>query len=101
MTTYTNRDIAIDFPSLPAGAVVTSISTTITYTSNYPSYTNELRIQVTPPAALGGVQSDLQVGQLLHQAPVPSLIGHLDLGEQETPPVTGCLNLEKPITTVA
>lgn len=61
LTTYTNKDIAINFPSLPAGAVVTSISTTITYTSNYPSYTNELRIQVTPPAALGGVQGDLQV----------------------------------------
>ncbi|MGO4773864.1 beta strand repeat-containing protein, partial [Flavobacterium sp. W22_SRS_FK3] len=55
-----NTNISINFPALPVGAVVTTISTTITYTSNNPSYTNELRIQATPPVSLGGVQTDLE-----------------------------------------
>ncbi|MDR7212676.1 T9SS sorting signal type C domain-containing protein [Flavobacterium piscis] len=56
-----NTNISINFPALPVGAVVTNIATTITYTSNSPSWTNELRIQATPPASLGASQTDLQV----------------------------------------
>ena len=52
--------ISINFPALPAGSIVNNISTFITYRSNAPSWTNELRIQATPPVALGAVQSDLQ-----------------------------------------
>lgn len=60
-TSYgSSGSISINFPTLPVGAVVTNISTYITYTSNSPSWTNELRIQATPPVSLGGVQSDLQ-----------------------------------------
>ncbi|MBC5840681.1 hypothetical protein H8R23_04620, partial [Flavobacterium sp. F-380] len=60
LTTYTNANISIVFPALPVGATVTGISTKITYTSNSPSYTNELRIEATPPVALGGTKTDLQ-----------------------------------------
>ena len=56
-----NTNISINFPALPVGAVVTNVSTTITYTSNAPSWTNELRIEATPPVSLGGVQNNLQV----------------------------------------
>ena len=53
-------NISITFPALPSGAVVTSTTTTITYTSFGASWTSELRIQATPPAAVGVVQTDLQ-----------------------------------------
>jgi PKD-like domain len=49
-TTYVgNTSIVIKFPSLPRGAVVTKISTTITYTANNSSWLSALRVRVTPP----------------------------------------------------
>ena len=63
-TSYSNTNISINFPSLPPGAVVTNISTTITYTSNSnfftSSFRSELRVRVTPPVAVGSQVTDIQ-----------------------------------------
>ncbi len=44
-----NISITIMVPALPAGAVVSSIKTTITYTANNTSNLSNLRVKVTPP----------------------------------------------------
>ncbi|MEP6806904.1 MAG: T9SS sorting signal type C domain-containing protein [Flavobacterium sp.] len=54
-----NTNITINFPTLPAGAVVTNTDITISYTSFNPSYLSELLVRATPPAAFGAAQSDL------------------------------------------
>ena len=55
-----NTNISIAFPALPAGAIVTSTTTTISFTSNAGSNRNQVRVRATPPAAVGAVQTDLQ-----------------------------------------
>lgn len=63
-TTYASgTNISINFPSLPAGAVVNSTSVTITFTANTGStnsWLSELRVEATPPATVGSVQAGLQ-----------------------------------------
>ncbi len=63
-TSYSNTNITINFPSVPPGAVITNITTTITYTSNTnifaTSYRSELRVRVTPPVAVGSQVTDIQ-----------------------------------------
>ncbi|WP_291286070.1 T9SS sorting signal type C domain-containing protein [Flavobacterium sp.] len=61
-TSYTgsgNVGFTINFPSLPAGAVVTATNVAISFTANAPSWKSELLVRVTPPATVGGVQTDL------------------------------------------
>lgn len=60
-----NKNITINFPSLPSGAVVTSTVTMITYKTNdllilLNSSLSNLRVRVTPPITVGGVQTDIQ-----------------------------------------
>ncbi|WP_264531645.1 T9SS sorting signal type C domain-containing protein [Flavobacterium sp. N502540] len=72
-TSYTgsgNVGFTINFPSLPAGAVVTTTNVAISFTANGPSYRNELLVRVTPPAAVGSVQTDLQPSALGSPGPV-------------------------------
>ncbi|TAE19658.1 MAG: T9SS C-terminal target domain-containing protein [Bacteroidetes bacterium] len=57
-------NISIAVPALPAGAVVTSTTTRITYTSISPSFRSELRVRATPPAAVGSLQDNLQPSTL-------------------------------------
>jgi hypothetical protein len=64
LTTYPNTNILVNFPTLPTGALVTKTSTTISYLSNGISYRSELRAQITPPAAVGSKQTDLQASTL-------------------------------------
>ncbi|URC13507.1 T9SS sorting signal type C domain-containing protein [Flavobacterium sp. B183] len=62
-TSYTgsgNVGFTINFPALPAGAVVTATNLSINFTANSPSYRNELLVRVTPPVAVGAAQTDLQ-----------------------------------------
>jgi len=60
-----NTNISIAFPSLPAGAVVTSTAVAITYTAvNLVSTRSDLRVRVTPPASVGAQQSDIQPSAL-------------------------------------
>ena len=61
-TSYTgagNQGITINFPALPAGAVVTSTNVKINFQSFSPSWISELFIRVTPPSAMGPIQNDL------------------------------------------
>ncbi|MFN5877808.1 MAG: hypothetical protein ACK44B_03000, partial [Flavobacteriales bacterium] len=51
---------SIAVPSLPAGAVVSSTNVQITFTAIGASFQSELRVQATPPATVGTVQTDLQ-----------------------------------------
>ncbi|WP_374174310.1 T9SS sorting signal type C domain-containing protein [Flavobacterium tructae] len=60
-----NTDISINVPSLPVGAIVTSTNVTISFRANGISFINELRVKVTPPTAVGGIQDELD--------PVPTL----------------------------
>ncbi|CAI2765829.1 T9SS sorting signal type C domain-containing protein [Flavobacterium collinsii] len=54
-----NTDIVINFPSLPAGAVVTSTNAIITYTAKGNSYLRELRVRIEPPVAMGAAIDDI------------------------------------------
>ncbi|MFH7003088.1 T9SS sorting signal type C domain-containing protein [Flavobacterium bizetiae] len=61
-TSYTgtgNKGITINFPALPAGAVVTSTNVKISFQSFSPSWISELFIRVTPPTAMGPIQNDI------------------------------------------
>ncbi|MCV9931979.1 T9SS sorting signal type C domain-containing protein [Flavobacterium sp. LS1R47] len=57
-----NKDIVINFPVLPAGAVVVSTNVTISFNTNGNSYLKELRVRATPPATVGGIQDDIAPG---------------------------------------
>jgi|GEM_PF-6138084 len=59
-----NTNISISVPALPAGSNVLSTVTQITYTSTSPSWRSELRVEATPPVAVGGAQTDLQPSAL-------------------------------------
>jgi hypothetical protein len=51
-TAYSDGDdINITIPALPAGAVYTGVTATISYTSNGSSHRDELRVRVNPPNA--------------------------------------------------
>ena len=54
-----NTDIAINFPSLPVGAVVTSTNASITYNTRGNSYLSELRVRIEPPVAMGSAIDDI------------------------------------------
>ncbi|OHT46688.1 T9SS sorting signal type C domain-containing protein [Flavobacterium tructae] len=54
-----NRDITINFPLLPAGAIVTGTDIKISFTAVAPSFKSELLVQVTPPVTVGAKQSNL------------------------------------------
>ena len=69
-----NIDVSINFPALPAGAVVTSVSTTITYTSHSPSWRSELRVQATPPTTFGTTQNDIQVSTLQNAGTITNAV---------------------------
>jgi hypothetical protein len=61
-TSYTgsgNKGITINFPALPAGAVVTSTNVKISFQSIGTSWISELFIRVTPPTAMGPIQNDI------------------------------------------
>ena len=56
----TGVDISVVVPAIPAGAVVSSTDVKISFTAIGASYQSELRVEATPPAAVGALQNDLQ-----------------------------------------
>ncbi|GIQ60460.1 hypothetical protein Flavo103_35960 [Flavobacterium collinsii] len=52
-----NVNISINFPSIPVGAIITGISTTITYTATGTSWKSDLSVRVTPPSTSGLAQN--------------------------------------------
>ncbi|MEM5567017.1 HYR domain-containing protein, partial [Psychroserpens sp. AS72] len=68
-TTFNNTNININFPALPAGAIVTGTSLTISYTSINGSYRSELRVQANPPNGQPQ-QNNIQPSTFNSQGPV-------------------------------
>jgi hypothetical protein len=58
-----NTPITVNFPALPAGSTITAVAVRVSFTSApnpNGSPRNQLRVRVTPPAAFGSAQTDIQ-----------------------------------------
>ncbi|KQB41098.1 T9SS sorting signal type C domain-containing protein [Flavobacterium aquidurense] len=75
-----NTNITVNFPALPAGAVVTSTNITISFNSVSPSWKSELLVRATPPAAFGAAQSDLNPAPTSAANDSPGSVSNLPLG---------------------
>ena len=81
---YPGTPIVINFPALPAGSTVNSVSVTCDVTTVVPSWLSEVLVQIVPPAAMGGTQSDLSVSSTNAQGSVSGVsIGSFGANDPE------------------